>query len=533
MWRRFKIFLSQKKRRGKTPPRPHSLYHDFILGDIEQGMRLVEGYFRLQDKDYPLPHKNIFKEEWPLEIKRWLYSFIWLRDLHAFGTADARLKARALILQWVHTPSQDEIASHPHILGQRLAYILGHYEFCLLTAQEDVQKNIMAMILREAHLLSVLLPLPLIAWENLSALRGLFAAFMAFSYKKNFYKNFYRDLPLELNRLILPDGSAQERSPEAQFQIVHELVSLSSMFTSLSMASPPLLQEKIKQSCAVLRALCHHDGALALFNGSYERSAKEITLLLDRAERYRIISPILPNAGFIRLTSGRSLLLVDSAVPPNLSSTAHASTLAFEFSDDMQRIFVNSGTHALEPFKSLLRESVAHNLTTIEGASSSSFTPKGEITSLPSHATSDHYHQDGKDWLEAFHDGYYPTHRALYYRQFYLEKEGSLLKGLETITAQNALKCVTRFYLHPTLEVHQEEEDLILSNKENIWRFRIQGGQMSVEDALYFGRGLKEKNKQIVIRSQLHHIDPEDPNQPPHQQNFLCRISWLLERVPT
>lgn len=532
MLKRLKIFLTQKTISRKTLNRPTFLYRDFVLGEIEQGMRLVEGYFELYQKIYTLPSENIWQGPYPAEIQNWLYSFIWLRDLHAFGTSTARLKARQMILAWATTMPKDDTASHPAIIGQRIAHILGHYEFCLMTASTEQQSIIMKMLIRDGLSLTQHLPLRTHTWENLSILRGILASFMAFHEKKGLYTSFQHYLPIELEKLIHPDGTVKERSPEAQFQTVHELVSISAMLTSIGVAQPLYLHEIIKKTCAVLRALCHRDGALALFNNSNERTSKELNHLLDRAERYRIISPILPNGQFVRLTSGQALLLVDVAPPPNLDKRAHASTLSFEFSYHTQRIFVNSGTSPFEPFKSLLRESVAHNVITLNGQSSSAFNDKGEIIHQPTDVTAEHYHQQGKDWLECYQNGYYPAYRATWHRQFYLAKEGTEFKGDDIIQAETPLSSIMRFYLHPTIKVQQEDDDIILSMADkSLWRFRAQGGQMTIEDALYFGRGFKEKNKQIVIRTSLYPQEKKTDSQS-SQQFFYCRISWLLERVP-
>src|SRR5689334_9455274 len=57
------------------------------------------------------------------------HGFTWLRDLRALGTDAARLRARALVAEWINAPPADPIGHRPDVAGARIAAWLGHYDF--------------------------------------------------------------------------------------------------------------------------------------------------------------------------------------------------------------------------------------------------------------------------------------------------------------------------------------------------------------------------------------------------------------------
>lgn len=545
-WRRIKLIAAALPSRGEKAYGPAFLYHDFVFGDVEQAALLIEGKCLFDrttytfDVERPDTRKHAFLA-WPEEARRWFYSFSWLGDLQALGTNEARLTARKLILAWVSTPPADHLAQEPGIIGQRLAHWLGHYDFCMATAPEQSQKSVMDNIGREGRVLAALLPIAPCGWPGLAALRGLLAAFMALPVHEGFYLRFGRYLPAELERVILADGTAVERSPEAQFQIVRELLSIASMLTVIQVEIPVLLQTAIRKTCAVLKALCHGDGGLALFNGTSEGNPDFVMTLLDSTEHYRTTTSVLPQGGFVRLRLGQALLLVDAAAPPeyDFDGNSHAGTLSFEFSYHKHRLLVNSGAARTGIWKAVLRESVAHNVAVLGGVSSSEFGPDGHIICRPEHVICAHHTTPGAHWLDLSHDGYHPHFGAVWQRNLYLGSDGDDLRGQENFEADLEIPCVLRFYVHPDVRVTLEEEDVILSAGETFWRFRQTGGALEVAESLYLGRNRVEKNWQIVIsavtsvETSLLGTGPVGFNAGEAGcQRYKASVSWIMERVP-
>lgn len=529
-WRRLKVAFAHVPLRRKASVYPVFLYRDTGQGDIEQGIRLANGHFVFDGRSYRLSARTAWEEPWPADVRRWVYSFVWLRDLQALGSNEARLTARTLIASWIaHTP-HDPIAQEAPVLGQRLASWLGQYEFCLLTAKDVFQKQVMEVIRRDGRVLAALLPLSPHGWRGLLALRGLLAAFMAVPDQEGFFLRYQRYLPYELERLIGADGVVADRSPEAQFQAVQELSSMIAMFNALQLPVPPLMSTTLARICPVLRAFCHADGRLAVFNGATERTEDDLARVLERAERYKVIASSVSMGGFMRLTLGQSLLFVDAAPPPSLGHDrdAHAGTLSFEFSHHHHRLLVNCGASLGGAWKQAMRESAAHNVLVADNLSSSDFGRDGHVSRRPSQVECQHRSNDEAHWLDLSHNGYYPSLGATWSRQLYLGQNGEDLRGCDIIEGERDVRFIVRFHVHPDVRVVQEECDIILHAGEEIWRFCQAGGMLSVSDDVYLGRGHPEPSRQIVIASRGGR-DVQTEGKPHKRQQ---KVSWMLERVP-
>lgn len=530
-WRRFKIAAAYLPMRRKALVCPAFLYRDIGQGDIEQGLRLVNHHFLLDWQLYYFSQHEMWSMAWPPEVRRWFYSFVWLRDLRELGTNEARLAARAFIITWIEQAPSDPIAQEGPVMGQRLASWLGHYEFCLKTAKSNTQKRVMDVLRREGRILAALLPLSPQGWRGLLALRGLLAAFMAVPDQEGFFLRFQRYFPQEIERLMLPGGSVVDRSPEAQFQCVQELASLMVMFNAMHVPIPSILASTLVRACPVLRAFCHGDGRLAVFNGSVERTEEELQTLLEHAERYHVIASSLSGGGFERLTLGRSMLFVDAAAPPNKGNDyeAHAGTLSFEFSHHKHRFFVNCGACVSGSWKQAMRESAAHNVLIADGLSSSDFTKDGHISRYPSCVEKVHHSTGEAHWLDMSHNGYYPSLGAIWSRQLYLGGNGEDLRGCDVLEGERDVRFMLRFHIHPDVRVVPEDNDIILRVGDEIWRFCQAGGILTIDQDLYLGRQKPEKTSQIIVYSRSgRYVESDDSGRRKRQQ----RISWMLERVP-
>lgn len=540
-WRHFRLLLASLPRRQRGGASPVCLYQDREEGDVDQGALLTGGVFRFAQKTYNLPWRGVWQNnDWPEDVRRWFYGFDWLKDLRAFGTNGARLLARSMVASWADRPPTDSVARESGVMGRRLSNWMGHYEFCLSTATEGTQQLVLDAAVKEARLLSAMLPLPPSGWEGLAVLRGLLAVYMAVPYYDGFFKRFENQLPLELKRLMTDDGIVAERSPEAQFRCVQQLAAIQGMFTVLQWMPPDCVPVMLGRACAVLRAFCHEDGGLALFNGSQERGAKAVRGLLEQVERYKVVASSLAKGGFVRLTAGRALLLVDAAAPApyGMDLNAHAGTLSFEFSHHRQRLFVNCGAAEGGAWRRALRNSAAHTALVVDGDSSSDFGADGHVTRRPSQVRCTQEKRARVHELHLSHNGYYPSHGVIWSRSLFLEPSGEELRGCDTVEGERDVSFTLRFHIHPDVRVEQEDEEIILHAPSEIWRFRQTGGVIALEDDLYMGRGVPERTAQIIVQSRPGRTLPvtEEPadsaNKAAKSPRRQQRVEWVLEHVP-
>ncbi|WP_077397177.1 heparinase II/III family protein [Bombella intestini] len=535
------MLVSMPRRRRHEGVSPVCLYQDREEGDVDQGALLTGGVFRFGQKTYSLPLRGVWQtNSWPDDVRRWFYGFDWLRDLRTLGTNGARLLARSMVASWADRPPTDSVARESGVMGRRLANWLGHYEFCLSTATEGTQQLVLDAAVREARRLSAMLPLPPTGWEGLVALRGLLAVYMAVPYYDGFFKRFEQQLPLELKRLMGEDGITAERSPEAQYRCVQELTAIQGMFSTLQWMPPDCVPVMLGRACAVLRAFCHGDGGLALFNGSQERGAKAVQDLLEQAERYRVVASSISKGGFARLTAGRALLLVDAAAPPSagMDRLAHAGTLSFEFSHYRQRLFVNCGAAEGGAWQRALRGSAAHTILVVDGESSSDFGEDGHVTRRPSQVRYEEKRQGRTQELHLSHNGYYPSYGVIWFRSLFLAPSGEELRGQEVVEGERDVPFTLRFHIHPDVRVEREDDEILLHAPSEIWRFHQVGGVLALEEDLYMGRGVPEQTSQIIVQSLPGRTVPvvggaadasNRATKPPKRQQ---RVEWVLEYVP-
>ena len=107
------------------------------------------------------------------------HSFTWLRDLRALGTDAARLRARALVAEWIAAAPSDALAHRPDVAGARIAAWLGHYDFFAAAADDVFRQRLMARLVSDARSLSAALPAEELDARALTALKGLIAAAVA------------------------------------------------------------------------------------------------------------------------------------------------------------------------------------------------------------------------------------------------------------------------------------------------------------------------------------------------------------------
>ncbi|GAN96924.1 hypothetical protein Geu3261_0127_022 [Komagataeibacter europaeus NBRC 3261] len=490
----------------RLPVAPVHNVRDLWPGDPAAGAQLARGSLTWAGYTHPVGPGQWDSPDFEPAFREGLLSFRWLRDLRAVGTDAARLKARALVDDWLHHPSQDPLALECGVIGARVAAWLGHYDFFAASASDSFRQRLMARILVEGRTIAALMPPERHGWQSLTALKGLLAVAVAMPEYTGFLTRYRRYIDNEVESQILPDGWHIERSPEVQLRAVRELAEMRAMMQAVQHALPHAVAIALDKMCPVLRAMRHGDGGLALFNGSHERSATLIEMVLSQATRTRVVAHSMPDGGFMRMQAIRSLLLVDVGIPapPEYDRNAHAGTLSFEFSCARQRLIVNCGGGVLPAWKEALRQTAAHSVVVVEDMSSSEFGPDGTVRRRPAHVGVDHAVAEGAHWLNLSHDGYHPSAGVTYYRRLYLGGDGEILRGEEMLEGEREVAFVLRLHLHPSVNaVDAQDGSILLEAGEQHWRFRAAGGEVAIEDSVYSGGQVPQPTLQLVVR-----VDP-------------------------
>jgi uncharacterized heparinase superfamily protein len=492
-------------RMGRVPDAPALPVRDPWPGDPGRGARLLRGELELAGGVRPLRPGGWGGASGSLLLDAAAHGFTWLRDLRALGTDAARLRARALVADWVNAPPSEPIAHRPDVVGARIAAWLGHYDFFAATADDAFRQRLMARLVSDARGLSAALPAEELDARALTALKGLIAAAVALPEHAGFLARALRFLPQEIVRQVLPDGCHAERSPAAQLAALQDLTEIRALLQASQTQPPTALTGAIERMAPALRVMRHGDGGLALFNGSREEPTSLIDMALTQAGRSSRGPSALPDGGFQRLQAGRSVLIVDCGAPPppGVDRYAHAGTLSMELSIGRDRMIVNCGAIPAggPEWRDATRATAAHSTLVIADVNSSELKPDG-LGRRPVLVEAQRQEANGAHWLEASHDGWKKLFGAVHRRRLYVAESGEDIRGEDVVEAPTPQPFTLRFHLHPEVNANLQQDGeavLLRLRSGGGWRLRADGARMTLEESVYLGGQEPRRTEQVVL----------------------------------
>jgi uncharacterized heparinase superfamily protein len=490
---------------GRVPDAPALPVRDPWPGDPGRGARLLRGELEFGGGVRTLRPGTWSDVSGAALLEASANGFTWLRDLRALGTDAARLRARALVSEWIATPPPNGMARRPDVAGARITAWLGHYDFFAATADDAFRQRLMARLVSDARNLSAVLPAEELDARALTALKGLIAAAVALPEHAAFLARALRFLPQEIARQVLPDGCHAERSPTAQLAALQDLTEIRALLQASQTQPPPQLSSAIERMAMALRVMRHGDGGLALFNGSREESSSLIEIALTQAGRGARGVSTLTDGGFHRLQAGRSVLIVDCGAPPpaGVDRYAHAGTLSMELSVGRDRMIVNCGAlpGGNPDWRDATRATAAHSTLVIADVSSSELKPDG-LGRRPMEVEAQRQEANGAHWLEASHDGWKKLFGAVHRRRLYMAESGEDVRGEDVVEAPTPQPFTLRFHLHPDVNasLQQDGEAVLLRLRSGGgWRLRADGARMSLEESVYLGGHEPRRSEQVVL----------------------------------
>jgi uncharacterized heparinase superfamily protein len=492
-------------RMGRVPDAPALSVRDPWPGDAALGARLIKGELAIGGRAHTLRPGNWINQGGAPIVRAAAHGFTWLRDLRALGTDAARLRARALVADWINNPSPDSLAHRPDVAGARITAWLGHYDFFAATADDGFRQRLMGRLVSDSRALSAALPAEELDARALTAMKGLFAAAVTLREHTGFLARALRLLPQEIARQVLPDGCHAERSPAAQLSALQDLTEIRALLQASQTPPPPMLAGAIDRMSLALRVMRHGDGGLCLFNGSREESGALIDLVLTQAGRGGRGPSALSDGGFHRMQAGRSVLIVDcgAPAPPGLDRLAHAGTLSMELSVGRDRVIVNCGAFIAGPpeWRDASRSTAAHSTLVIGDHNSSELRPEG-LGRRPVTVEVQRQEAAGAHWLDVSHDGWRRTFNAVHRRRLYVAESGEDIRGEDLIESPQPQPFTLRFHLHPDVQANIQQDGgtvLLRLRSGSFWRLRADGARLNLEETIYLGGTAPRRGEQVVL----------------------------------
>jgi uncharacterized heparinase superfamily protein len=491
--------------RMSVPDAPTVPVRDPWFGDPARGARLLKGELAFAGAVRVLKPGAWADADGKQAMRAHAHGFAWLRDLRVIGTDAARMRARALVGDWIDAGGADPVAQFPDVAGTRIAAWLGHYDFFAASADDSFRQRMMWRLVSDARLLSASLPPEAQDGRALTALKGLIAAAIALPDHAPYRLRAQKFLLQDIGRQVLPDGGHIERSPAAQLDALKNLIEIRALMHSAgSVDTPAAIGAAIDRLSLALRTLRHGDGGLALFNGTRDEHATVVEQVLSQAGRANRAPAALPDIGFHRLHTGRTVLIVDAGSPPatGMDRLAHAGTLSFELSIGRERLIVNCGAAPLgnAAWTDAARATAAHSTLVIADTSSSELKPAG-LGRRPEKVTVERNEANGAHWLEASHDGWRKPFGAIHRRRLYVAESGGDIRGEDVVEAATPQPFTIRFHLHPGVvaSMVQDGEGALLRLPSGGWLLRAEGAKMSLEESIYLGGAEPRRSEQVVL----------------------------------
>ena len=441
--------------------------------------------------------------------------FVWLDDLAALGDATARGRAQSWTRDWIarfgkgHGPGWA-----PDLTGRRVIRWCHHAQFLLSGADAAQSRDFFAALTVHARLLSRHWLRAAPGLPRFEALTGLLYASLSLEGLEDLADPAITALAAEAVRTVDATGGIATRNPEELLEVFTLLNWAALVLAQSGRSLPDDYRAAMDRIAPTLRSLRHADGGLARFHSGGKGMEGRLDQALAAAG---VKSAAYPRAmGFVRLSGGRTTVILDGADPPGglAERSAHASTLAFEATSGRRPLIVNCGSGA--PFgaewRRAGRATPSHSTLTIEGVSSSRFgRGTGDLLAERAHVvTLRHLSTEDGHALHAAHDGWALTHGLTHARDLALSSDGRHIAGedrlvaltpkgkarFDRVLAESGGKGVPfsiRFHLHPdadaTLDMGGHAISIALRSGE-IWVFRHDGrAKLSLEPSVYLEKG--------------------------------------------
>nr|WP_301333972.1 alginate lyase family protein [Vibrio agarivorans] len=440
--------------------------------------------------------------------KLWLYNAHYFDDLNSYNYIDRKDLHLELINRWIEdNPPIEGNGWEPYPLSLRIVNWVKWFSRRPLTDKSHLESlSLQAEALTqqlEYHILGNHI------FANAKAL--VFAGcFLNSSHSEKYLHKGLGLLDREISEQFLEDGAHFELSPMYHSILLWDLLELIDLAkTSRNeqlIGRLPILKNTAIKALTWLKSMTHPDGEISFFNDSAIGIAPSPKLVFNYASELNLcpVSDIGPpfinkSSGYTRIEASENVLIFDHGDigPDYLPGHAHADSLSFELSVSKQRIFVNSGTsmYGISDERHRQRSTCAHNTVVVDGENSSEVWSGFRVARRArSKLLQCNVIEGGGATLEASHNGYKRlSGRVTHTRSIELSDKSLLVVDKLQGEFCEAVAC---FHLHPSIEVIEAKENLIivLPNEE---RFSVAGsGQLEILESTWhpkFGESIPNK----------------------------------------
>ena len=493
---------------GGTPDRLVVAPIDLRIADSHIAEEIYSGRFAMGGTMVDTGGGSPFQMEPPsAAFARSLHGFGWLRHMRAADHDLAFANARALVDDWITVEGRDlgGPAYDPDVLASRLIAWFSHSPIVLRGADHGFYRRFLKSITFQTRYLrhiAAAMPCDGVRFRTRIALA---LASLCLPSGAGTVRSAARNLDIEFESQVLPDGGHISRNPMVLIDVLTDLLPLRQTYVNLGQKPPGHMIPGMDRMFSALRFFRHASGELALFNGASAVSADRLLGVLRYDETSGAAFREMPHSRYQRLTAGNVVLIADTGPPPRgtVSASAYAGCLSFELSSGLNRFIVNAGAPVFADPRhaEFSRMTAAHSTVTLNDSSSLKISHSpflGPIvTGGVRRVTVESLDEAGKHLgFSATHDGYAGSLKLLHRRKIRLLASGHEIQGRDQLLrpdeseprADDRTGAVARFHIHPTIAVSQDEDGavhLTASDGES-WAFIARELRPRVDEDVHF-----------------------------------------------
>lgn len=510
--------LSRLGLRKPQPVRLATVINDPVLGDMDHARALLRGdivdggeRFTLRGGDWAMRGASD-------EFQSHVHGFHWLRDLAIAVPHDRGAEFAGPILDgWFATfEEKDEMAWRADRCGARLAFWTLYAPYVLGAQAERRRAALAHMVQATAQIDRKFMTAP-VGLPRIRAAAGAIIGALSLEGGGGNLKRAEKRLMEAADLAVLPHGLPASRVPADLLSILEWVHMVRAAYEANGEMWPVAQQALDGRIRAGIRAARLGDGRLTAIHGGNPASLARIDHVLawpgmaDRSAGAGVES------GLQRMELGRTILLMDAGPPPEVDQNpvAHAGVLAFEMSDENERVIVNCGggrgtRKAMDSrLAAMVRLTAAHSTLTLADSNQSVIEDGEPLGAGVVYVEVERDENEQGAIVDASHDGYLKRFGLSHVRRLFLSADGRDLRGEDRLEPKGGKArkrehdLAVRFHLAPGIDITPtaDERGAVLRLPSGaLWQLKTDRGTVSVDDSLWIGEeGRPRRTRQIVI----------------------------------
>ena len=441
-----------------------------------------------------------------------LHKFSWLPHV---DIKKDREFVKATIQEWLDNFSNYKSSVwHPTIIAHRLIFWVTNAPNTIRNEDLIFRTKITNNVLKQALHLSRNLSLIHSKIDRILAIFSLILVSTAFEGYKNLLESSLKKLNEQTKKLLDKKGFVESKSIEDQFWLLHHLVLIKESLKTSQNPIPETLEDTIEIVGKYFSSLLYSDNTIPLFNGAKHYDCSQFLSFL-KLKGYKFDSEN-NDTHFLFGKIKKLEVMMDANNPPSDSYAQNyqAGCLSFELLYAGIKIITNTGSakNFSKELSYIAQSTAAHSSLVINDTSSCIFQKNlalrkyyGNALLQKSKVTKREFKNDKiLATLHAAHNGYSQKYSTLFERKIIMNGEENLINGEDTLAVSKNdyafLNFSIRFHVLPgTKLIETHGGDILISVKNQGWKFQCKSQDVKIENSLYFAQHEKVQETSCIV----------------------------------